>query len=194
VAYLLRGSGMNNCHCHDICPCNVDLKPNGPGGECKGAFVLSIREGTKDDVDLSGVNAAMVYTLPDKPSGGNWRIGIVVDSKASDEQTSALEAIFRGQEGGVFGDFSGLYAEFLGVERAPVTYSDGETPKASIGGSSKLAFEALRDGEGTPTKLVNASFGFGTEIIIGSGSGHVEAFGISFDSVWGEITEFEFAG
>jgi hypothetical protein len=29
---------------------------------------------------------------------------------------------------------------------------------------------------------------------MGRGSGHVQAFGVTFDSSWGELTEVEFAG
>ena len=49
------------------------------------------------------------------------------------------------------------------------------------------------DFSGTPTILVNSAFGMGPNLGVGRGSGHVEAFGISFDSAWGETTEVEFA-
>jgi hypothetical protein len=194
MSYLLRGTGLGNCHCHDICPCNVDLRPNGPGGECKGLFVINIREGNKDEIDLSGVNVVMVYTIPDIPSAGNWRVGLIVDSGASDQQASALESIFRGQEGGIFGDFSGLYGEFMGVQRARVTYSNGETPSATIEGTGDASFEPLRDMEGKPTVLLNAAFAMGPELVVGKGSGHIDAFGLSFDSSWGELSQIEMVG
>lgn len=178
---------------HDVCPCNVDLRPNGPGNECNGWLVLSIREGHKDDVDLSGVNLAIVYTIPDRPSAGNWRVAIIVDTDPSDEQAEALEAIFGGKDGGPWGEFAGLFSDWMGLERARVTYSDGETPSASVEGSGELSFEPMRDMEGKPTLLVNSAFGFSPNLGMGRGSGHVEAVGLSFDSEWGELTEVEFA-
>jgi len=193
MAYLLRGTYLGNCHCHDICPCNVDLPPNGPGGECRGWLVLSIREGHKDDVDLSGQNVALFYTFPDKPSAGNWQIGIIADTEASDEQAAAFEAIFTGKDGGPWGDFAGLFSKYLGLERARVTFSDGETPTASVEGHGELTFEPFRDFAGTATTLTNSAFGMGPSLGLGQGSGHVEAFGVSFDSTWGETAEIEFA-
>ena len=193
MAYVVRGTYLGNCHCHDICPCNVDLRPNGPGGECRGWLVLDIGEGHKDDIDLSGVKVAAFYTIPDKPSSGNWQIGFIVDTGASEEQASALEAIFTGKDGGPWGEFAGLFGTYLGLERARITFSDGETPSASVEGHGELAFEPFRDFAGTPTTLVKSAFGMAPNLGLGQGSGHVEAFGVSFDSTWGETAEIEFA-
>ena len=193
MAYLLRGTNLGNCHCHDVCPCNLDLTPNGPGGECKGWMVMHVDEGHKDDVDLSGQNVALVYTIPGQPSAGGWRIGIIVDSDASDEQAAAFESIFTGKDGGPWGEFSGLFSEYMGLQRASVTYSDGETPSASVEGAGELGFEPFRDAEGKPTILRDSVFGMGPELGMGRGSGHADTFGVSFDSTWGELTQVEFA-
>src|SRR5438105_787570 len=85
MGYLLRGLGAGTCHCQRFCPCNLDEVPNGPGDQCKGWFVIQIREGNRDKVDLSGVTTAMVYEIPGRPSSGGWRVGVVIDSGASDE-------------------------------------------------------------------------------------------------------------
>jgi len=193
MAYLIRGVNLGNCHCHDFCPCNLDMRPNGPGDKCKGWMVLHITEGHKDDVDLTGVNVALVYTIPDKPSSGNWQVGIIADRGASDDQAAALEAIFTGKDGGPWGEFSGLFSDYLGMQRARVTFSDGEMPTASVEGCGTLSFEPLRDMQGQPTKLVNSAFGMGPELGMGRGSGHVDALGVTFDSSWGELTKVEFA-
>ena len=193
MAYLLRGTVLGNCHCHDVCPCNVDLRPNGPGNECKGWAFFHIREGHKDDIDLSGLDVALVYTLPDRPSLGNWRVGIIADTDTSDEQATALETIFTGKDGGPWGDFAGLFSEYMGLHRAALSYTDGETPSASVEGCGELTFEPFRSFEGKPTMLVDSAFGIGSNLGMGRGSGHVEAFGLSFDSTWGELSEVEFA-
>jgi hypothetical protein len=193
VAYLIRGTNLGNCACHDVCPCNMNMRPNAPDGECKGWMVLHINEGHKDEVDLSGLNVALVYTFPGIPSEGGWRIGIIADTDASGEQAAALEAIFTGKDGGPWADFSGLFGEYMGLQRARVTFSDGETPSASVEGNGELTFEPLRDMQGKPTMLVNSAFGMGPELGMGQGSGHVETFGMTFDSSWGELTEVEFA-
>lgn len=90
----------------------------GPGDECRGWLVLHIQEGHKDDVDLSGVNVALAYTIPDKPSAGNRGIGIIADTDSSDEQASALEAIFTGKDGGPWGTSRGCSVR-TGVSSGP---------------------------------------------------------------------------
>jgi hypothetical protein len=42
------------------------------------------------------------------------------------------DMIFKGEVGGPFGEMSGLFGEFLGTERDSVTYSDGDSPSASM--------------------------------------------------------------
>jgi hypothetical protein len=74
-----------------------------------------------------------------------------------------------------------------------LTFSDGEAPTASVEGHGELTFEPFRDFAGTPTTLVSSAFGMSPNLGLGKGSGHVEAFGISFDSAWGETAEVEFA-
>ena len=145
-------------------------------------MVLHIHEGHKDDVDLSGLNVALVYTIPGVPGDGGWRVGIIADTDTSDEQAAALEAIFTGKDGGPWGEFAGLFSEYMGLQRARVTFSDGDTPSASVGDSGELTFEPLRDMQGNPTMLVNSAFGMGPNLGMGQGSGHVECFDLSFDS------------
>src|SRR5919201_3367816 len=80
MAYNITGTMVTGCECTGpLCPCNVDSTPNTPNGECQGVIVLGVKEGSLDGLDLSGVDAALVYTIPGKPSGGNWKMGAVVD-------------------------------------------------------------------------------------------------------------------
>src|SRR5438093_493376 len=119
MAYRLSGTMVTGCECTGpLCPCNVDGTPNTANGTCQGVIVLGIKSGNLDDLDLSGVDAALLYTIPGNPSGGAWKFGLVVDETADDEKVQALERIFRGDEGGMWGDFSGLVGEWLGTERA----------------------------------------------------------------------------
>jgi hypothetical protein len=111
----------------------------------------------------------------------------------TEEQVAALETIFTGKDGGPWGAFSGLFSEYMGLQRAHVTYSDGETPSASVNGCGELTFEPFRDMEGKPTMLVDSAFGMGPNLGMGKRSGHVEAFDVSFDSTWGELSEVEWA-
>ena len=109
--------------------------PHGADNECKGFLVFSVRDGNLDDTDLSGVNFALFNHFPSNLTAGNWKVGIVIDNDASDDQAQAIETITRGDAGGPFGDLANFYGEFLGVERDTVTYTDGDNPSASVGSS-----------------------------------------------------------
>jgi hypothetical protein len=74
-----------------------------------------------------------------------------------------------------------------------MTYTGEATPTASVEGAGEPAFEPFSDAEGNPTMLVNSAFGMGPNPGMGKGSGHVEAFDLTFDSTWGRVTEVEFA-
>jgi hypothetical protein len=132
------------------------------------------------------------YFAPAKLSAGDLRLGIVVDGDASDEQVAALERIFSGKEGGMFGEFAALTKDWLGVERASVTFSDGEEPAARIGDIA-VSFEGFRDSEGNLTKMRNAAFGLAPEFTLGKSSGASGLFGDSFEASYGEAAKFDYA-
>jgi hypothetical protein len=177
-----------------LCPCPVDGPPTSPDGQCHGIGVFQIADGSLDDTDLSGINLGLVNLFPANLTAGNWKLGIVVDENASDEQANALERIVKGEEGGVFEQFAALTDEWLGMERGPVTFSDGDTPSGSIGDSS-VTFEPLAGPEGsdTQTTVRNAAFGFAPEFRVGRAPGKVSALGMEFDAIYGETADYEFA-
>jgi hypothetical protein len=191
MAWKLKGRYVSACSCTNVCPCPTSsAPPDNPDGttNCWGAGVWDVREGNSDGVDLSGLKVALVVNYPEVIANGNWKIGAIVDESASDEQVSALEAIVSGQQGGPFGDMAALVAEFAGVQRGPVSYSDSG---ATIGGKS-FTYEPLRGQDGTATTVKNAVFGFAPEFEIGNASGQLEVFGHSFDASYGEAADFEY--
>jgi hypothetical protein len=191
MAYRLVGTYVGHCDCRQICPCAVDGPPTGRDGQCHGLLVFGIREGNLDGVDLSGVNVAMGYMAPSNISSGNLRLGLVVDQNASDEQANALERIFKGDEGGMFGEFVPLIGEWLGVERAAVSLADGDEPSATIG-DTDVRFEAFKAPDGTPTTAHNAPFGFAPVFTLGRSSGSSGILGERFEAIYGEAAEFEY--
>ena len=191
MAYRLSGTFVGHCDCQLVCPCAFDGPPTGKDGECRGLLVFGVKEGNLDDLDLSGVNVAMGYMAPSNISSGNLKLGVVVDEGASDEQADALERIFKGDEGGVFGEFVPLVGEWLGLERAPVNFSDGDEPSAKIG-DTDVRFEAFKGGDGKPTTVNNGAFGFAPVFTIGKSSGSSGILGQSFEASYGEAAEFEY--
>lgn len=192
MAYRLAGTYVAHCDCKQVCPCAVDGPPTGRDGQCRGLLVHEIRDGNLDGTDLSGVLVAMAYMAPSNISAGNLKVGIVVDSQASDEQAEALGRIFKGDAGGMFGEFAPLFGEWLGVDRADISFSDGEEPSARVG-DVEVSFTAFRGGDGGVTTVSNAMFGFAPVFTLGQSSGTSGLFGESFEASYGEAAEFEYS-
>jgi hypothetical protein len=192
MGYQLTGTYLAHCDCTQICPCAVDEPPTGRDDQCHGVIVASIGDGSLDDTDVSGVNVALAYSAPGKLSAGNLRMGLVVDEGASDEQVEALGRIFKGDEGGMFGEFGALTSEWLGVERAAISFADGDEPSAKVNGTD-VTFQAYRDPEGNLTTASNAPFGLAPKFTLGKSSGTSGLFGDSFEASYGEAARFDWA-
>ena len=194
MAWRIAGTYVASCSCNLICPCPTDNPPTSLDGQCRGVGVFHVADGNFEDTDLSGVNVALVNLFPSNLTAGNWKLGIVVDEGASDEQAGALEQIISGKEGGPFADFAGLTDEWLGMERGSVTFSDGDTPSGSISGAD-FSFEPLEGpgGSSAQTTVKNAAFGFAPEFRVGHARGHQDVLGIEFDGIYGETADYEFA-
>jgi hypothetical protein len=193
MAWRIAGDYVATCDCQLICPCPVDGLPTGPNNECTGFLVFNVKEGNLDDTDLGGVKFALYNHFPSNLTAGNWKVAMVIDEGASDEQANAIERICTGQEGGPFGELSAFYGENLGTERDTITFSDGDHPSASVGGASEAKFEPLAGPDGNPTTVKGAMFGFAPEYKIGKASGKSDRFGLSFDPMYAEAAAFEFA-
>jgi hypothetical protein len=192
MAYRLAGTYVAHCDCKQVCPCAVDGPPTGRDGQCRGLLVHQVRDGNLDGTDLSGVLVAMAYMAPSNISAGNLKVGIVVDNQASDEQAEALGRIFKGDAGGMFGEFQPLFGDWLGVDRADISFSGGEEPSARIG-DVEVNFTAFRGGDGGVTTVSNAMFGFAPVFTLGQSSGTSGLFGESFEADYGEAAEFEYS-
>jgi hypothetical protein len=194
MAWKISGTYIASCSCNVMCPCPVDGPPTGPDGVCNGVGVFHIAEGFQDDTDLAGVDVGLVNLFPSNLTSGGWKLGIVVDPDVSDDQTNALEKIFKGDDGGPFAQFAALTDEWLGVERAPVSFSNGGNPSGRIG-DSEFSFEPLPgpEGSGTETTVKNAAFGFAEEYRSGKATGHHTTLGLDFDATYGEAADYEFA-
>jgi hypothetical protein len=152
-----------------------------------------VDQGNLDDLDLTGAKFGLYLDIRNKLSAGGWKVGMVVDQGASEEQVSGLERILSGEEGGPFGDFKPLIGEYLGTKRAAITMSDGESPKASVEGMTDIEFEGYTGPDGSPTTVKNAMFGFAPEFKIGRSKGHSSGFGLDYQANFGEAAAYEFA-
>ncbi|MFG2497187.1 DUF1326 domain-containing protein [Streptomyces sp. NPDC048441] len=195
MTWSISGNYLAGCSCAVVCGCAVDAMPHDPQGreECLGCTAFHVAEGNLDEVDLSGVDFALYNQFPSHLTAGDWKVGFVIDDGASDTQADALERIVSGREGGAFGELSQFFGENLGVERASITLTDGEKPRLSVGGRTQLEFEPLRGPDGGPTKVKNAMFGFAPEFTIGTTTGSSQAFGLTFEPTYGEVSDYTFS-
>src|SRR5687767_14740714 len=120
MSWTISGNYVAGCSCAVLCSCAFDGQPRDTDGKvrCLGAAVFHGAEGNLDVVDMSGVDFAFYNEFPANLTSGNWKVGLIVDSGAGDEQADALERILSGREGGPFGELSQFYGEYLGMERA----------------------------------------------------------------------------
>jgi len=99
VSWRIRGSYFESCNCEAICPCRrIDGVPGGRSthGECLGVLSWLIEEGSVEGVDVAGQPVAIALRYSDDEEGSPWTWILYLDARASDEQHTALERIFRG--------------------------------------------------------------------------------------------------
>ncbi len=123
MAWKLEGQYFENCSCDVPCPCTVSLDLGADRDRCNAFLVFHVESGEIDGVDVSGLTVAAVGDTPKVMSEGNWRLGVLVDDNASDEQTDKLAAVFGGQLGGPMEALGPLIGENLGMEKVPMEVS-----------------------------------------------------------------------
>ena len=67
-----------------------------------------------EGTDVGGNVVAVVADTPKVMTDGNWRVGVFIDAKASDEQADKLQGVFSGQLGGPMAALGPLIGEHLG--------------------------------------------------------------------------------
>jgi len=186
VAYRLNGTYLETCPCDVLCPCSAsNLVLPADVERCILILGFHVASGEVDGVDVSGTTAAMVVDSPQQMSDGNWRVGLLIDENASGEQREKLVSVFSGEQGGPAAAFGPLVGEVLGVEYAPISWSDdGRTHAMRVGDALDVEIEdfASADGE-SPMILEGAAHPVGTRITIAQAKrGRVSAFGIEVDT------------
>jgi hypothetical protein len=124
VSWNLNGSYVETCSCELMCPCNLSFDHGATYDFCRVTLVFNIREGEVDGTDIGGLKVVMIADTPKVMTEGNWRLGLLVDNQATDEQAEKLVQVFTGQLGGPMEALGPLVGEMLGVERARIEVND----------------------------------------------------------------------
>src|SRR6202035_318006 len=98
MSWKIAGSYFETCSCDVVCPCTASLSLGATHDRCKVTLVFNVREGDVEGTDVS------------------WRLGVIIDATASDEQADKLGAVFSGGLGGPMAGLGPLVTENLGVQ------------------------------------------------------------------------------
>jgi hypothetical protein len=187
MAWKLEGSYFETCSCDVVCPCTASLALGATKDHCNATLVFNVRSGDVDGTDVSGLTVAAVAETPKVMSEGNWRLGVVIDSAASDEQAEKLGAVFSGALGGPMEALGPLVGENLGVERAPIDVKeDGLRHSIRIGEMVDFEIEdvvpfGVESGE--PAKVTGIFHPVGSELTISHATrSTINAFGIQYEA------------
>ena len=187
MAWKLEGTYFENCSCEVPCPCTASLTLGADYDRCQVLLAFNIESGEVDGVDVSGLGVALLVDSPQVMTDGNWRVGLIIDSAASDEQADKLGTVMGGQLGGPPQALAPLLGEMLGVERASFEWDeDGLEHRVRIGDSIQVgARDSVPFGSetGEPVKAVGVFHPANTTLTVARGTGtHVSAFGLDFDN------------
>jgi hypothetical protein len=120
--WRLAGEFVVSCNC-DWCPCAISLGRARPThGHCLSWFAYQIAEGRWGDVELGGLNAALMLAVPGRMAEGDYTLGLFLDARGTDGQRQALEEILSGRAGGPPGWWSLVVTEYLGAQVVPIEY------------------------------------------------------------------------
>lgn len=199
IPWTLKGELILNCNCTVFCPCVISLGKHLPTeGHCQAWSGVRIDEGSYGDTDLSGLNVGLLLEIPGHMARGNWKVAAFIDDRASDTAYDALMAIFSGAARGTTGLFSVLVSEFLGAERAEVSYeTEGKARRLMVGKKIQGEIVPVEGHQGEDIVVTNSQYWMGPDITVATATkGRVRAFGRvwDFDGRSAEICPIDWHG
>src|ERR671917_2492645 len=158
MAWRLEGTYIENCNCDVVCPCAASaFAAPASYARCNAALAWHIDSGEVDGTVVSDLSVVLVLDSPRQMSEGNWRVGMYMDERASEEQAEKLGGIFSGQIGGPLANLVPLISENLGMEVASIEHvDDGDRHRVKVGDAIDVEIEDIRspfDPDGPLPKL-----------------------------------------
>lgn len=183
MAWSISGRYIENCNCDVVCPCTWSglIRP-ATNDRCNVLLGFHIDEGSIEGVDVGGLTFGIVADAPRQMTDGGWRVGLLVDDAASDEQAAKLQGVATGELGGPMAGLAPLIGEVLGVERAAVTFEDSESGRrVRFGDLAEVTVATARSVEGKEMTLGNVPHPANATLTIApSSASRVSVFGIDF--------------
>ena len=200
MAWRLEGNYFENCNCDVLCPCAASFFALPADNErCQAVMVFDCNSGEVDGVDVGGLTWALVADTPGKMADGNWRVGLLVDESASEEQSAALGPVISGERGGAPAAFGPFIGEVMGMETASFDFSSkGNRHSVRIGGVGEIEIEDfVAEGETEPVKLTNVPHPANTTLTVAHATkSSIKAFGLELENTGknGHAAPFSWSG
>lgn len=193
VAWNISGSYFETCSCNVVCPCTASLTLGATLERCRVTLVFNVKDGQVDGTDVGGFTVAAIADTPKVMTEGNWRLGVFIDAKATDEQAEKLGAVFSGALGGPMGGLVPLIGESLGVQRVTIdVHEDGLKHSIRIGDVVDFEIEDVVPfgvETGKPAKLVGVFHPAGSELNVARATrSRIDGFGIDYEAKAGFST------
>ena len=199
MSWHLKGSYVETCSCELMCPCNLSFDHGATYDFCRVTLVFNIREGEIEGTDIAGLKVAAIADTPKVMTDGNWRLGVFVDERATDEQLYKLVQVFGGQLGGPMAALAPLVGEMLGVERAAIeVHDDGLRHSVRVGDVIDFEIEDVVPfgiDTGQPVRFNGMFHPVASDLTMAEAKrSRIDAFGISYEGKTGLSTaEFSWA-
>jgi hypothetical protein len=199
MAWKLQGSYVETCSCDLICPCNASFDHGATNDYCRATLSFAIRDGEIDGTDVGDLNVVAIIDTPRVMTDGNWRLGVYIDERASDEQMEKLVAVFGGQMGGPMEALAPLVGEMAGVERARIEIvDDGIRHSVKVGDAIDFEIQDIVPfgvESGRPIRFDGMFHPAGSNLTIAEATrSKINAFGIEYEGKTGLSTaEFSWA-
>jgi hypothetical protein len=183
-----------------ICPCTASLSFGATLERCRVTLVFHVKQGEIEGVDVGGLTVAAVADTPKVMSEGNWRLGVFIDSAASEEQAGKLGAVFSGALGGPMEALGPLIGENLGVQREPIEVrEDGLRHSIRIGNAVDFEIEDIVPmgvETGQPVRLSGVFHPASPELAVAHATrSKIDAFGIQYQGKAGfSASQFSWQG
>jgi hypothetical protein len=184
MAWRMDGTYFETCSCDALCPCTWSgLTARATNDRCNALLAFRVESGEVDGVDISGLNWAMLVDTPPVMSEGNWRVGVVLDERASEEQQAKLGAVLGGELGGPPAMLGPLIGEMIGVQVLSIEIEERDgTHRMRIGDDADIEVKDFVAGDHTsPVVLDNVFHPAGSTLTVAPATAaRVNLMGVEF--------------
>jgi len=118
--WTIKGEYVECCNCSVPCQCIWWEAPD--DNICNAAVFWNIEDGNYGDVSLDGLTGGVLVDQDGVLFEGGWNVVLVLDAAADEAQAEALQMIFSGEAGGLFGGLAGMIDEVVDVISLPFDY------------------------------------------------------------------------